>query len=673
MTAPVAAPPGGWSEAELATLAALAETFVRGGAQRRARRCAQALDAAVDPSQVRLLRLVLRAFESPVANLALGAGPRAFRDMAQADRERYLLGWSTSRLPDRRGAYQAFKRLLTFLAYADPGEDGVNPLLASIGYAETPEPVAAEPSAIRPPVLAPDARSGVVRLDADVVVVGSGAGGGVIAADLAAAGRSVVVLEAGPLVTEADMPTDELAAFDRLYLNHGLTTSWDGAVLTLAGTGVGGGTLVNWTTTIDAPHATRRHWARDHGLDGVDGGAWDADRDALLADLEVDGPPNIPGKDRLLLDGCGALDLEVDTIRRNATGCGDCGRCGFGCRRGAKRSGIRVHLARAFRDGARIVPDATVAHVLHARGRVDGVQGTVVVDGRPHPLEVAARQVVVAAGTLRTPLVLEASGLDHPAIGRNLRLHPVAVLAARMPGEVTMWRGTMQAVRSLAFLGAGSEERPDAPHGFVIESAPGTPGLIALAFPWDGAEQFTGLMERIRSFAPLIGIVQDEGSGRVRWSRARRLRIDYRVSDRDAGMLRKALVEMAHIARAGGALELVALGTPAAWYGRTGFARGAEPVAFRAFEAELRRFSFAPNRGTVLSAHQMGTARAGSDPRRHATDPQGRVRRGTGPDQLVRGLYVGDASLFPSALGTNPMLATMVMARRVARTVLAER
>ena len=649
-------PPSGWTESELATVAAIAETFVRGGAQRRARLFATAVDAAVDPSQVRLLRLVLRTFESPLANLALARRQTAFRDMSPAARERYLLGWAMSRLPQRRGAYQAFKRLLTFLAYADPGDRG-NPLLEAIGYTDRPEPVTAEPTAIRPLAVEPDARSRAVTLDADVVVVGSGAAGGVVAADLAAAGRSVVVLEAGPFVPEPEMPTDELAAFDRVYLNHGLTPSWDGAVVTLAGTGVGGGTLVNWATTIDAPEASRRHWARAHGLTGVDGPDWDADRDALIAELGTDDPPNVPPKDALLRDGCTALGLEVAETRRNAIGCGDCGRCGYGCRRGAKRSGIRVHLARAWRDGARVVADAEVTRVLRSGGRVTGVQGTVRIAGLVHPIEVRAPQVVIAAGALRTPLVLAASGIEHPALGRHLRLHPVAVIGARMPGDVSMWRGTTQATRSLAFIGAGDDAGTESPHGFVVESAPGTPGLIALAFPWEGAEEFGALMGRIRSFAGLIGIVQDAGGGRVRWSRAGRPRIDYRVADDDAAMLRRALVEMARIARAGGAQELVALGTPAAWFGRGGFARGGEGAAFSAFEAQLASFSFAPNRGTVLSAHQMGSARAGADPRSHPCDPDGRVRGGAGADTAVPGLYVADASLFPTASGTNPMLS----------------
>ena len=142
-------------------------------------------------------------------------------------------------------------------------------------------------------------------LEADAVVVGSGAGGGVAAAALAAAGKAVVVLEAGPFVDERTMPTNELDAFDRLYLNHGLLATWDGSITMLSGSGVGGGTLVNWMTCIDAPEAVRAEWAADHGLGGVTGSAWDADVAAVEAELGV---------------------AEID--RHPAQGRGDPARCG---------------------------------------------------------------------------------------------------------------------------------------------------------------------------------------------------------------------------------------------------------------------------------------------------------------------------------------------------------
>lgn len=671
---PPAPPPPGWPAPALATLALVAETIAEGDAIRRANLAAGALELAADPSQVRQLRLVLRAFESRAANLAFTGRPVRFSALDQSGRERYLLGWATSRIPQRRTAYQGLKRLLAFLAYADPGEAGENPRLEAIGYERRPEPVTARPTPIRPldldALAAASPGDGPIPLDADVVVVGSGAAGGVVAADLARAGRSVVVVEAGPFVAEPDMPTDELTAFDRLYLNHGFNVSWDASVMTLAGAGVGGGTLVNWMTSIRPPASTRRRWAREHGLKGVDGADLDADLASVEADIGVREVARVPAKDELIRAGCTALGLEVGTIRHNGIDCGSCAGCGFGCRRGAKQSGIRVHLAEAWRHGARIVADAPVRRVLMERGRATGVEATVAAGGRSRTLVVRAPTVVVAAGALRSPVVLAASGLGHPAIGRHLRLHPVAVMGAVVPHDVVMWEGTLQAIRSVHHLERAGGEL-DEVGGFIVESAPGTPGLIALVFPWEGRDAFGDLMGRVRRVAPLLGIVQERGSGRVTTTRAGRVRIDYRVAPDDRVQLRRALVELARIAWAGGSRELVAVGTPPAWL-RVAPGAG-EARAFAAFQRRLESFSFAPNRGTVVSAHQMGTVRAGAAPRDHACDPWGRVRStdaAPGRDRVVEGLWVADASLFPTALGVNPMITTMGLARRTTRAIL---
>ena len=677
MVGPPTPEPEGWSAAAIATLEVVAETIAEGDGGRRARLAAAALDLAADPAQVRQLKLVLAAFESPVANLLLTGRPTRFSRLDLAAREAYLRSWATSAIPQRRTAYQGLKRLLAFLAYADPGETGENPRLVEVGFDLPPEPVTPEPTPILPLDLgaaAGDARgTDPIVLEADVAIVGSGAGGGVIAAALARAGRSVVVLEAGPFVSEPDMPVDELAAFDRLYLNHGFNVSWDASIMTLAGAGVGGGTTVNWMTCIAPPRSTRRHWATAHGLDGFDGPEVDADLAAIELEIGVGDPPNIPPKDALILRGCTALGQEVAEIRRNGIGCGDCGRCGFGCRRGAKQSGLRVHLAEAWRDGARILAEAEVVRVLLDGGRASGVEARVSVAGVPRTLVVQAPQVVVAAGALRTPTVLQRSDLAHPATGRHLRLHPVGVVGAFLDGDVSMWRGTMQGARALHHLEDDEHGTGEEPGGFIIESAPGTPGLIALVFPWESRDGFAALMRRIRHVAPIIGIVRERGEGRVSISRAGRPRIDYTVDPRDRGTLQAMLAEGARIAWEGGSREIVAVGTPPSWFRAAG--GPGDRAAFDAWQQGLRSFSFQPNRGTVVSAHQMGSARAGADPRESSADPWGRVRAADaarGADRIVDGLYVGDASAFPSSLGVNPMLTTMAWARRVARTVLAD-
>ena len=667
---------GTWTERELATLAEIAETFVRGDARRRARLTTEALERAADPEQVRQFHRLLGLMESRFANLLLGGRPRPFTSMSPGARERYLLSWSTSRFASRRTAFSTLRKLMTFTAYADPGADfSGNPRHAVIGYEPEHPPVAADRSPIVPFELPFDVGGAdePMTLEADVVVVGSGAGGGVVAAMLAEAGRAVIVLEAGPFVDEATMPRDELDAFGRLYLNHGLLATWDGSVTMLAGSGVGGGTLVNWMTSIEAPAELRAEWRRDHGLDELDDGkAWSDDIATLEDELSVSPVRRQPPKDQVILTGAERLGWEAAPTRRNAVACDDCGSCPFGCRRGSKQSGIRVHLARASEAGARIVPQVRVTKVLIERGRAVGVRGRALIPGSdPEPrvrqLVVRARQVVLAAGALRTPALLQASGVRHRAVGQHLRVHPVPVLAGRMTMPVDMWHGPMQAARSMQFA-AGEDGR----NGYVIESAPGHPGLLALALPWEGIDEHAGSMRDARYLAPLVAVTRDGGSGRVSLTRAGRVRVDYRLDETGVATLRHAAVRMARMARAAGAGEIVVAATPAIRFMPVRGSPEIDGATYGRFEDRVAKMDFGPNRGSVFSAHQMGTVRMGASPRDHACDPHGRVRARARRDRLVAGLYVADSSLFPTALGLNPMLTVMALARRVARTVLSE-
>ena len=665
------------SPSEQATLRELASTFVPAAhASRVASIAADALERAVDPSQLLQLRLVLRLLEQPLANLATGAGFAAFHDMDAPARERLLLRWIGSPLLLRRSGVNAFRKLLTFIAYADPGTpDEPNQLPIDIGYVRDDPPLPPQLAAIKP--IDVDRRAGgaddaPVELTADVVVVGSGAGGGVVAAELAKAGRAVLVVEAGPFVDESTMPRDELDAYGRLYLNYGLLSTWDGAITMLAGSGVGGGTLVNWMTCLDAPADVRAEWVREHGLEGVDGAGWAADVATIERELGVAPSVSIPPKDELIRRGATELGWESDVIRRNATDCGDCGSCPFGCRRGAKQSGIRAHLATAVAHGARVLDRARVTTLIQGPGgSLQGVAGHLApaaLDapfGAPsRPFTVRASQVVLAAGALRSPAILQASGIEHPAIGRYLRVHPVPVVGAIHHEPVDMWRGTMQAVRSMEFANAEPGRRP-----YVIESAPGHLGLLALVLPWEGAASHADLMARARQFSPLIAITRDGGEGRVQLTRAGRVRIDYQLDDLGRATARHALVAMARLARAGGAREVVAVGMPLLRHRIDGGPD--EARRFGAFERALAGMDFNPHRGTIASAHQMGTLRMGGEAATHPADPSGRLRRDS-RGSIITGLYVADTSTFPTALGVNPMITVMTMARRVSRTILAE-
>ena len=318
------------------------------------------------------------------------------------------------------------------------------------------------------------------------------------------------------------------------------------------------------------------------------------------------------------------------------TGCDTCGGCTFGCRVGAKQAGVRGQLALAAGYGARFLIDAPVDRVVFEGRRAVGVQGRLLaLDDGGLPSEVArryrvhARQVVIAAGALRTPIVLLASGRAHPWTGHGLRLHPVPVPAGIMPEP---WRCGRVRSRALARSTSSSRTRggrlPGSAHGpFVIESAPPHPGLAGSAFPWSGRTDNAAFMEGWRMSHRLVSIIGDRGSGRVSLSRTGRARIDYHIAPADARTANRALVEMARISRAAGATSIVAVGDT----GPPGSARDGRQtiVAFRGYLGASRVADLAPNRTGLFSAHQMGSARAGADPATSVCDPWGRVRADT--------------------------------------------
>jgi GMC oxidoreductase len=316
-----ASPPPGWSADELATLASIFETVAPGDAVRHANLAAAALSEVTDPDALAQLRLILRVMGSRIGNALTGGGWRAFGDADLATREAILWRWASSRLGMRRTAFQAFKRLGAFFAYADAGLLDGNPTWAALGYDLVREPVTTEPPAVRPPP--DDGAAAPLVLEADVVVVGSGAGGGVMAARLAEAGRAVVIVEAGDYVAEAQLSPNELDGFDRLYLDHGLVATEDLSIAILAGGTLGGGTTINWITSIPLPPRVRHRWAVEHGLEGLDGPEGDADLARLQTELGFVAPVNMPPKDQLILDGARALGWEAAPTGRDAWACGD--------------------------------------------------------------------------------------------------------------------------------------------------------------------------------------------------------------------------------------------------------------------------------------------------------------------------------------------------------------
>jgi choline dehydrogenase-like flavoprotein len=653
--------------AERRTLAALAEGFVPGGGEARAQAAERAFATVVDPELVSQLRLVLRLIETRAGSLLIGGRAVRYSSLRDAERDAYLANWVQHRIPLMRSAASALRKLLCFLAYADadePGDPELRPRLKEIGYNATPNTATADHSKL----VAFDPQQ-AQRIEADVLVIGSGAGGGSMARDLARAGKHVIVIEAGALYDERTFPTRERDAYERLYLDSGFTATADAHIAILAGGTVGGGTTVNWMTSIPIPDRVRDEWEERHGVEGVASSAFKSDLNDVLREVGAQPSVEVPAKDAALLRGAGARGWSGEPIQMNRAECGDCGTCTFGCKRGSKQSTLRLHLPQALEAGAHLIPDCKAERLIIKDGAVRGAVTTYGTRaGAPRTLEIIAPQVVVSGGALRTPLLLRRSGLTHPAIGQNLRLHPVTLAAGIFPEKIEMWRGTMQAAKSEEFI-EPAEDR----NGYIIESAPGHPGLLALGIPWTSRNEHQRLMKLAPYIAPFLAIAKDDGGGKISETRNGFAKIEYRTTPRDERTLRAALGSLVRMAESAGADEVIAAGSPpVAWRRRDGV------EAFQVLQRQLTRFDFSPNRGTVFSAHQMGTARMGGDPVNHACDPHGRVRSSSRPSATdlhggtIKGLYVADGSLFPTALGVNPMITILALAKRVARTVLAD-
>jgi choline dehydrogenase-like flavoprotein len=653
--------------AERRTLAALAEGFVPGGGTARAAAAERAFATVVDPELVSQLRLVLRLIETRAGSLLIGGRAVKFSSLRGDERDAYLEHWVQHRIPLIRSAASALRKLLCFLAYADadePGDPKLRARLKSIGY--NPKPNAATRDYSKLVAFNPQQAQ---RIAADVLVIGSGAGGGAVARDLARAGKRVIIIEAGALYDERSFPTKERDAYERLYLDSGFTATDDAHIAILAGGTVGGGTTVNWMTSIPIPDRVRNEWEEQHGVKGIASPRFKQDLNEVLRELSTQPSATTPSKDAALLRGAAARDWSGERIQLNRGECGDCGTCPFGCKRGAKQSTLRLHLPQALEAGAHLIPDCKAERLIIERGIVRGAvttHGTRA--GTPRTLEITAPQVVVSGGALRTPLLLRRSGITHPAIGQNLRLHPVTLAAGIFPEKIEMWRGTMQAAKSEEFV-EPTEDR----NGYIIESAPGHPGLLSLGIPWTSRDEHQRLMKLAPHIAPFLAIAKDDGGGYISETRHGFAKISYRTTPRDERTLRAALGSLVRMAESAGASEVIAAGSPpVAWRRRDGV------EAFRNLERQILGFDFSPNRGTVFSAHQMGTARMGSNPVDHACDSFGRVRSTTRPRAtdphggIIKGLYVADGSLFPTAIGVNPMITILALAKRVARTVLSD-
>jgi choline dehydrogenase-like flavoprotein len=612
------------------TLRALVTTFAPADAriERVVALCETAIDG-LSPRRNAEMTLLLDLLALPL-RLPLAGAP-LLRRMADAP------------LAKLRSGFAAFKRLVLFLAYAESETGAPNPTWARIGY---PGPRDDRDAREQPFALA-RARDGET-LEADVVVIGSGAGGGVAAAEFARAGKRAIVLEAGGAYFAQDY-TQREQSFGDLYLDRGLTSSKDAGVVLLAGATLGGGTSINWSTALRLPARIASEWETESGIASL-GAELEPHFAALETELGLAPLERHNANNAVIADGCRALGIHHDAQPRNAPGdCGEgCGYCGFGCAYAKKRSTVRVHLPDVVAAGGAIYAGASATRILFDGRRARGIEGVQTdPDGTRAVFSVRAERVVCAAGALRTPGLLARSGVSHPLLGRRLFVHPVVACFAEFDRPIEAYRGPMQTAYSDAYNYRSGN------YGAKIEVAPAHPGLAALALPWRSRRGHAERMSAMRNAATLIALTRDRDPGSIDLDDEAAIR--YAVSPFDAENLYAGLLGLFDVSFAAGAMRVASLhNTPIE------IAREDWNAARRAALARtIGAIGIESNRQPVFSAHQMGTAPLGADRRTSVVAPDG-------TPWGYENLLVADASLFPQSSGVNPMLTIMALARRIA-------
>ncbi|MFC6222801.1 FAD-dependent oxidoreductase [Hymenobacter artigasi] len=652
--------------ARSAVLLALADTFIPplpdGSPPGSAGVSLEKLEAAIreqpEGAQAEFGQL-LDLLEKPVLGLTWFGPLKPFRKLDAEQREHLLQSWATSKLPQLRKGFNALRKLCVLLYYG--GSMAEMPAAwGFVGYPGPDEKPVDSPKPIH--TLHPTEDT---VYECDVLIIGSGAGGGVVAGELAEAGFDVLVIEKGPYCHGCDFTQREVDMLGTLYDAKGTLSTQDGSIGILAGSCLGGGTTVNWAGAFRTPDYVLQEWAREHAAPHFTTLEFKESINAVARTIGVNtNYARHNGQNQALWDGSTKLGQEVKLIPRNEKGLTDSdahfrslGYTSLGDAHGIKQGTLNTYLLTAFEHGARILADTKVDRVTISQGRATGAVAVhTTADGRQIPINVKARRVVVAGGAIQTPALLLRSGLKHPHLGRHLHLHPTVVVGARYPHAMNSWHGpSMSVVNDTYTMLHGTN------FGAKLETPPTHPGLLSMVLPWLSGRQHHELLRDASHLGSFIVLTRDRDGGRVSIDKNGAPLIDYTLSEFDRANMLEGVRAAAQIHVAAGA-EKVYLphGTLPTLLTKDGVLQNPDVLD------GLPHLSWKSNQFGLYSAHQMSTCRMGGDAATHPLKLNGETVE-------VQNLFVADGSAFPACSGVNPMLTIMALAHFTAQGLKAGR
>jgi choline dehydrogenase-like flavoprotein len=482
---------------------------------------------------------------------------------------------------------------------------------------------------------------------ADAVIVGSGAGGAPMAYHLAAAGMKVILLEEGRKNETADFNKDVWKAAEEMYRNKAafFTIGTPPIPLPLGRT-LGGTTTINSGTCFRLPEKVFNKWKKEYGLSGFEY----EELLPLFYDLEqylhvCATPFELMGaNNKLFFEGAKKIGLSPKQLKRNQRNCQGGGICVFGCPHGAKQSMERNFIPDASKQGALIITSARVEKILTKQNNACGVAGHLL-NGERKPegkFIIHAPIVVLSCGAVFTPYLLLKNKLANSSgqVGKNLRVHPAAKVIAFFDEEIRSWQGVPQAL----YVDDYSSE------GIMFEGFFLPPSFLSIALPASG-HLLKEYMSQYNKMAGFGIMVTDSSSGRVRVGFGKQPLLTYNLNDEDKRKFLKGIEIACRVYFEAGAKKLL---LPI---------HGVPPIENTEQLGILATKKIKSSDLELSAFHPLGTCRVGDDSKTSVVNSSLETHD-------IKGLFVADASVFPSGLGVNPQISIMSFSIRAAINIV---
>ncbi|MBL6836311.1 MAG: GMC family oxidoreductase [Candidatus Actinomarina sp.] len=471
----------------------------------------------------------------------------------------------------------------------------------------------------------------------EVAVIGSGSGGGV-AANLLNENYEVGIFEKGSYANRET--NNETFGYHNFYETYAMQQTRGYKVLLLAGSSVGGGTSINWTTSLRTPDNILNEWDSLTGQNNYfNSSNFKSSMDFICQQLNVSEANNkIPQKEIKLAEGLSQSQISYKIIPRNTSNdqCLESGFSTFGHSDESINSSYQTWFPEDKFNSQNVYSNTSVKYLTISKGRATHIN----VEKNGKVQQIAVDKVVLAAGSLNTPKILLNSGYKNKHLGQHLKLHPVSGVAGKFSEEQKPWAGTMQGIYSDDYLFMKDN------YGYLLEGLPMHPSLFFPFFP-NNNDNFEDFIKSYNYWSGSIVLTSDKSSGSIINKNPQHL-WDYNLNDFDHSNLLHGLENLVRANYLAGAEEIMVAASPTMHWKKS------SNVNIEDFINKIRAIKNEPFRILLGSAHQMGTARINPNPELGVVDLDGKVHG-------LENVYIVDASTFPRCSGVNPMISIQSM------------